>query len=142
MIHAANERCRPTISGLKGSVGDSAQIRFATPSPRSSRASRAAFELSRHSRAEMLGSKPDPVPGDRLSERRSFSSNRPDGVVLAFQVGADEVEPASGGGNGYLLAKDRVRAALSDEPEPGRPEMALVGNAETSARFAEGLTGA
>ena len=38
-----------------------------------------------------------------------------------------------------MLAKDNWRATLADEPEPGRPEVALVGKTTSASCDTEGL---
>jgi hypothetical protein len=50
----------------------------------------------------------------------------PAGVALAFHVCVNKVEPTVANCCRNLLSKDNLRAALSDEVEPRRPEMPLV----------------
>jgi hypothetical protein len=54
----------------------------------------------------------------------------------------NKVEPSVVNRCFNLFTKDNVRSALADEVEPGRPEMALVGNAPPCTSGAEWLTGA
>lgn len=63
----------------------------------------------------------------------SWKYDRPAGVALSFQINAHSVEPILADGCCNLFAKYRVRAALADEPEPLRPEMAFVGLAFAAA---------
>jgi hypothetical protein len=61
------------------------------------------------------------LPDVRRADARSAGIDRPDGVILAFQVSANMVEPSKCVTACNLLAKDNDRAALADEFEPRRP---------------------
>lgn len=62
----------------------------------------------------------------RRPDARSAEIDRPDGVILSFQVSVNKVEPVEAILACNLLAKDDDRAALRDEAEPDGPEMAVV----------------
>ncbi|GEM_PF-2785919 len=139
MVHAANDGLRPTISGLERSAGDSEQILFAMPSPRSSLARICAWELSLHSRAARLGSKVDASASNWLADIGGSKTQRPDGVADALHVGSCEVEPSLFDGIGNLLAKDHARSALLDKPVPGGPKVPLVSKSKAFACLGERL---
>ncbi len=77
----------------------------------------------------------------RRTDARSAQISSPEGVARAFQVNAYSVEPRQSVRARNLLSKDDWRAALLDEAEPLRPEVALVVDALASAGDAEGLAG-
>lgn len=66
---------------------------------------------------------------------------RPDGVAFSLQVCRNKIEPAPSNRRFNLFAKDDVRTALADEPEPFRPKVTGVLMRLLSAGCAEGLTG-
>lgn len=121
MIQAANNGLRPTTSWLHRSIGDSEQIRFATPSPRSSLARISARLLSLCSLADMLGSKVEPLALDRFATRVSAKTYRPEGVVIRFKVALDEISPAVDNRIRRLFAKEFCRSTLADEMVPVWP---------------------
>jgi hypothetical protein len=77
----------------------------------------------------------------RRAEARSANIERPEGVVLAFHVRLNKVEPSKCVFARRLFAKDDARISLGDESEPIRPKMSLVGEASFLARDREALTG-
>jgi hypothetical protein len=77
----------------------------------------------------------------RSTDARSAQIGRPDGVTLSFQVSRNSVEPHESSRARNLLAKDDWRVALADEPEPSRPEVALVVCPASASGDAEGLAG-
>ena len=78
-------------------------------------------------------------PRARMVETDSDSREncRPDGVIHRFQTIADFIKPISGLGS--LLAKDRIRRAFRNEPEPVRPQVPGVINPLTFAGRTERL---
>ena len=77
----------------------------------------------------------------RRPEARSRGNDRPDGVTATFQVSRYKVEPSLAVTAPNLFAKDVLRAALADEPEPLGPQVPLVGEPAPLAGGAEGLAG-
>lgn len=75
----------------------------------------------------------------RGTEARSAKIERPDGVVLRFQVRLNNVEPSESVLWRNLFAKDRYRLSRGDEPEPLRPKMSVVSNAFLFPRDRERL---
>jgi hypothetical protein len=73
-----------------------------------------------------VGHPPKSLSEMRRPDPRSAKIDRPDGVVLCFQVSVNSVEPRKSVSTCNLFAKDNVRATLCDELGPGGPEMALV----------------
>jgi hypothetical protein len=67
---------------------------------------------------------------------------RPDGVAFTLQVCTNSIEPAVPNSSRHLLAKRDDRAALADEPEHCRPEVAVVALRLPLPRRTERLTGA
>jgi len=61
------------------------------------------------------------LPDVRRPEARSAGIRRPDGVTRSFQVSRNNVEPSKPVFARNLLAKDCVRRALANEPEPCGP---------------------
>jgi hypothetical protein len=57
----------------------------------------------------------------RRTEARSAEIERPAGVVLAFQVSENKVDPSEAVFARNLLSKDDIRAAFADEMEERRP---------------------
>lgn len=78
----------------------------------------------------------------RRTDARSAQIGGPDCIAQCFQVNPYSVEPRPAVSARNLLSKDNWRAALTDEAEPLRPEVALVVGAFASASDGEGLTGA
>ena len=78
----------------------------------------------------------------RGADARSAEIDRPDGVARTFQVSVYSVEPSEAVLARNLFSKDDWRAALLNETEPGRPEVALVIEPCTLPGGAEGLAGA
>jgi hypothetical protein len=74
------------------------------------------------------------------ADARSADIDRCAGVIRAFQVSLYKVEPLKAVAACNLLAKDDCRAALRDETEQVRPEVALVAETVSLACGAEGLT--
>ena len=83
-----------------------------------------------------------PLPDVGASEARRAGIDRPRGVRILFQVSEYKVEPSKAVFACNLLAKDNERAALADEPEPIRPEMARIIESFAFAGGAERLAGA
>ena len=69
------------------------------------------------------------VPEMRRADARSRENDRPAGVADSFQVRENKVEPRPSSRAFNLLAKDRARAMLANEPEPLGPQVTLVGEA-------------
>ena len=82
------------------------------------------------------------MPEVRSTDPRSRQNRRPEGVTDSFQVSRNKVEPRPARLALNLLSKDDWRAALPDEFEPDRPEVALVLEASLLSGGAEGLAGA
>lgn len=82
---------------------------------------------------------PQALPVVGSADARSRHTDRPAGVIFAFQVSLNRVEPAVINRCFNLLSKDDWRAALADEIEPVGPEVAVVGGAKSSAGGAKGL---
>jgi hypothetical protein len=83
------------------------------------------------------------------ADARSAQISRPNGVTLSFQVSRYKIEPLQSILACNLLAKDRCRSALSDEPFPRGPKVPLVSKpiafacrAERLARTGTGPDGA
>jgi hypothetical protein len=89
-----------------------------------------------------VGHPPEALPDVRGADARRREIDRPDAVAEVFQVSAYKVEPYKAGRTSNLLAKDRARLSLRDEPLPRRPEVPFVSKPISSACRAEGLTGA
>jgi hypothetical protein len=87
--------------------------------------------------ARAVGHKPVPVPEMVRTRARGFNRDCPHGVAQGFQITSHKSEPLSSGRN--LLAKDCCRAALLDEPVPGRPKVPLVSKPAAAACRAERL---
>jgi hypothetical protein len=85
---------------------------------------------------------PQPLSDVRSAEARSAQIDRPEGVIRSFQVSRNKVEPLEAVAARNLLSKDRCRAALRDETEELRPEVASVVKAASLAGCREGLAGA
>jgi hypothetical protein len=77
-----------------------------------------------------------------LARARRAQIKRCCGVTLAFQVRTYSIEPGECSRASNLLAKERVRSALADEPEQCWPEMARISCASSLACCAERLAGA
>lgn len=77
----------------------------------------------------------------RRADARSRHNGRPDGVTATFQVSVNSVEPRESSRATNLLANDDRRAALSDEPEPRRPQVAIIRCAAALPGDAERLAG-
>jgi hypothetical protein len=77
----------------------------------------------------------------RRTDARSAQISSPEGVARVFQVSTYSVEPREAVRARNLLSNDDWRAALADETEPLRPEVALVVGALASAGDGEGLAG-
>jgi hypothetical protein len=67
--------------------------------------------------------------------------HRPDGVRFSLQICRNSVEPPVPSRVRNLLAKDRDRAALADEPKPRRPKVPCVAGALLLAGGAVALAG-
>ena len=78
----------------------------------------------------------------RRADARSAQICRPEGVLRAFHVRLNKVEPREAVLARNLLSKHNCRAALRDELEEMRPEMPLISNPIASACVAERLAGA
>jgi hypothetical protein len=78
----------------------------------------------------------------RGADARSAEIDRPDGVARTFQVSVYSVEPSEAVLARNLFSKDDWRAALLNETEPGRPEVALVVEPSALPGRGEGLAGA
>jgi hypothetical protein len=81
------------------------------------------------------------LPDVRSTEARSAGIDRPNGVIRAFQVSRNKVEPSECVLARNLFAKDHVRATLADEPEEIWPEVAVVCGAFALSSGRERLTG-
>jgi hypothetical protein len=66
------------------------------------------------------------VPDVRSADARSRKTDRRKGVADSFQVILNNVKPAMGNRCFNLFTKNCLRPTLSDEMEPGRPEMPIV----------------
>jgi hypothetical protein len=77
----------------------------------------------------------------RRPDARSRENDRPAGVADSFQVRENKVEPRPSSRAINLLAKDRARAMLADEPEPLGPQVTLVGETAALPGARERLTG-
>jgi hypothetical protein len=73
----------------------------------------------------------------RAAEARSRKIDRPDGVTDSFHVTVYKIEPCARARN--LFTKHCCRAALVDETEPVRPQMAGVAKTAAGSGEAEGL---
>ena len=82
---------------------------------------------------------PQSLSDVRSADARSRHTDRPAGVIFAFQVSLNQVEPAVINRCFNLLSKDDCRAALADEIEPVGPEVAVVGGTKSSAGGAKWL---
>jgi len=89
-----------------------------------------------------VGHEPQSLSDVRRPDAASRETNRPAGVTFSLQVRLNKVEPSVVNRCFNLFTKDNWRAALADEVEPDRPEMALVGNAPPCTGCAKGLAGA
>lgn len=78
----------------------------------------------------------------RRADARSAQIGGPDGISWCFQVSSYSGEPLTSKLARNLFSKDRWRAALADEPEELRPEVAVVFLCEFLAGLREGLAGA
>jgi hypothetical protein len=67
-----------------------------------------------------------PLPDVRRTDAVCAQYNRPAGVAFIFQVCRYSIEPTVSNRALNLLTKDRVRAALPDEPEEIRPQVPFV----------------
>jgi len=66
-----------------------------------------------------VGHPVQPLPDVRCPDAVCAQYHRPAGVAFRFQVSAYSIEPAVPNRCFNLLAKDILRAALPDKPEPG-----------------------
>jgi hypothetical protein len=82
------------------------------------------------------------LPDVRGADARSAQIGAPDGIAQLFQVRAYSGEPVPSSLARNLLAKDRWRAALADEPKEHGPEMAFILDALSLSRRRERLAGA
>jgi hypothetical protein len=89
-----------------------------------------------------VGHEPQSLSDVRRADAASWQYGRPAGVALALQVSENSVEPAVLDCACNLLAKDCCRVALRDKPEPGGPQVALVGRTPSLPGSGERLTGA
>jgi hypothetical protein len=76
----------------------------------------------------------------RSADARSRYRDRPEGVVQGFQVILNSVDPEVRSAACNLFSKEDCRAALLDEAEPDRPQVAFVGETSLVPRGAERLT--
>jgi hypothetical protein len=99
--------------------------------------------VSFQSRAEAvtqpLCDEEEPLSDVRGPDARSAEIDRPDGVARTFQVSVYSVEPSEAVLARNLFSKDDWRAALADETEPSRPEVALVVEPSSLSGRGEGL---
>ena len=100
---------------------------------------RAADQLAKAVVGQPLSDKPEALTDVRGADARSRHTDRPAGVIFAFQVSLNQVEPAVVNRCFNLLSKDDWRAALADEIEPVGPEVAVVGGTKSSAGGAKWL---
>ena len=89
-----------------------------------------------------VGHEPQSLSDMRRTEARSRDTDRRDGVTDSFHVSLNKVEPAMADRRFNLFTKDSDRAALADEIEPGRPQVAFVTNSRAFSCCAEWLAGA
>lgn len=75
------------------------------------------------------------------ADARSAEIDRPNGVTHSFQVNRNKVDPRPAVIARSLLAKDRARLALADEPEPRWPKVPNIGKPNLRACAAERLAG-
>jgi hypothetical protein len=87
----------------------------------------------------VVGRPIESFPLVRGTETTSRGNCRPDGVSATFQVCRYKVEPSFAWLTRNLFAKDVVRSALLNEPEPGGPEVPLVSKPRSFACRAERL---
>jgi hypothetical protein len=73
-----------------------------------------------------IGHPVKPLPDMRRANAASRERHRPEGVTQGFQVSRNKVDPRPRNVSRNLLSKHRWRAALRDEPMPGRPQVPLV----------------
>ena len=73
------------------------------------------------------------------ADARSRYTCRPAGVAFTFQIRLNKIKPSVVNRCFNLLTKDNSRAALADEIEPDRPEMAFVCNAPPGTGCAKRL---
>src|ERR1700744_974208 len=86
-----------------------------------------------------VGHEESSVSDVRRADARRRKSDRSAGVTHGFQVSENKVDPRPDSFACNLLAKDDWRAALADEPVPGRPEVPLVINPTACASHGERL---
>ena len=85
---------------------------------------------------------PQSLSDMRRPDARSRDTDRSEGVSFTFQVSLNKIEPSVPNRRFNLFTKDCVRAALADEIEPDRPQVALVCRSFSFAGGTEGLAGA
>ena len=89
-----------------------------------------------------VGNEVQTLPPVRSPDAARSKYRLPNGVRLALQVRLNKVEPAVSNRSINLFSKDRCRAALADESEPIRPEVARVIKPLTFSAGAETWAGA
>src|SRR6185437_6059715 len=80
-----------------------------------------------------------PLSDVRRTDARRREIHRPAGVAQCFQVSRYNIEPREAVRACNLLASERDRAALADEPIPRGPEVAIVSKPIASACLGERL---
>jgi len=91
--------------------------------------------------ALQVGHPIQPLPDMRRADARSAQIGSRDGISHAFQVSEYSGEPFTSSLACNLLTKDCCRAALRDEAEELRPQVALVFCSESFTCTGKGLTG-
>lgn len=94
------------------------------------------------SRAAAVGHEVQPLSDVRRTDARSAQIGRPDGVLRAFQVSPNKVEPSEAVFARNLLSKHNWRPALRQEVKERWPQMPLVIKPQPLACRAERLAGA
>jgi hypothetical protein len=89
--------------------------------------------------AFVVGHPVQPLSDVRSPAARSAQICRPNGVTRVFQVSRYKVKPLKGSRSRNLLAKELLRPALADEPEPRGPQVSLVCRPELLPRATERL---
>src|SRR6185369_7609967 len=124
-IAAANEGLRPSTPFRERAFGDSAQIRFATPSPRSSLARILDLDQSLPSRAASVGRKIETLAPLRRAVVARFSRVTAEIVTLELEIAARPADPGLHFFAGDLLAENRFWSPMPDERHDFGPEVAM-----------------
>jgi hypothetical protein len=143
--------CEPSFQSRVVGVGHAARAcavtakfvpLFGLANHRSEYACASDVRLAFTSLVNGVGHPVEPLSNVRGADARSADIDRCAGVIRSFQVSLYKVEPLKAVAACNLLTKDDWRAALRDETEQVRPEVALVTETVSLACGAERLTGA